>query len=160
MSVAVLSSKRSKDPATQVGACIVTEDKRIVGIGYNGFPSMEHTSNDSQLPWAKNSPNALETKYLYVCHAELNAILNKNQSDIRGSSLYTTLFPCNECAKLIIQSGISRVVYLSDAKAQLPTMKASRKMLQLAGLCIEEFHADLNQMVSLTIDCDNVQQCD
>ena len=111
MAIAFLSSMRSKDPNTQVGACIVNADKRIVGIGYNGFP---RGCSDDELPWAIESEDPLDTKYPFVCHAEMNAILNKNSSDVKGCSIYTALFPCNECTKLIIQSGITEVVYLSD----------------------------------------------
>ena len=111
MSIAFLSSMRSKDPSTQVGACIVNADKRIVGIGYNGFP---RGCSDDLLPWAREGKEPLETKYPFVCHAEMNAILNKNSADVKGCSIYVALFPCNECSKLIIQSGISEVVFLSD----------------------------------------------
>ncbi|DBA04601.1 TPA: hypothetical protein N0F65_012184 [Lagenidium giganteum] len=113
MSVAFLSAMRSKDPSTQVGACIVSPDNKIVGIGYNGFPN---GCGDDNLPWARESStgSALDTKYPYVCHAEMNAILNKNAADVRGCTIYVALFPCNECAKLIIQSGIARVMYCSD----------------------------------------------
>jgi dCMP deaminase len=110
MGVAFLSAMRSKDPSTQVGACIVSPEKKILGIGYNGFP---WGCSDEELPWERKG-SFLETKYAYVCHAELNAILNKNQSDIKGATLYVALFPCNECAKLIIQSGIKEVVYIGD----------------------------------------------
>lgn len=119
MSVAFLSAQRSKDPNKQVGACIVGEDKLILGVGYNGFP---RGCADSALPWAKKSTNGdeLETKYPYVCHAEMNAIMNKNSASVAGGTLYVTMYPCNECAKLIIQAGIREVVYyegkISEAK--------------------------------------------
>ncbi|ETV86829.1 hypothetical protein, variant 3 [Aphanomyces astaci] len=100
MSVAFLSSMRSKDPSTQVGACIVNAEKKIVGIGYNGFPN---GCDDDVLPWARQAESPLDTKYPYVCHAEMNAILNKNATSVKGCSIYVALFPCNECAKLIIQ---------------------------------------------------------
>ncbi|KAG7392201.1 hypothetical protein PHYBOEH_006455 [Phytophthora boehmeriae] len=102
MSVAFLSAMRSKDPSTQVGACIVNPEKKIVGIGYNGFPN---GCDDDDLPWARESAtnSPLDTKYPYVCHAEMNAILNKNSTDVKGCTIYVALFPCNECAKLIIQ---------------------------------------------------------
>ena len=104
MSIAFLSAKRSKDPNTQVGACIVNNKKHIVGIGYNGFP---RGCDDNNLPWCRESKSnsILETKYPFVCHAEVNAILNKNSTDVNGCSMYVGLFPCNECAKIIIQSG-------------------------------------------------------
>ena len=107
MSVAFLSAMRSKDPSTQVGACIVNPiHNRIVGIGYNGFP---RGCDDDELPWARTGEE-LETKYPYVCHAEVNAVLNKNSADVHGCTIYVGLFPCNECAKMIIQSGIKEVV--------------------------------------------------
>ncbi|CAM9625499.1 unnamed protein product [Pylaiella littoralis] len=131
MSVAFLSAMRSKDPSTQVGACIVNEDRRIVGIGYNGFPM---GCSDDDLPWARQAGDELDTKYPYVCHAEMNAILNKNSADVKGCLIYVALFPCNECAKLIIQSGIREVVYLSDKYHETTSMKASRRLFDLAGV--------------------------
>ncbi|PRP77376.1 deoxycytidylate deaminase [Planoprotostelium fungivorum] len=110
MSVAFLSAMRSKDPNTQVGACIVNTDNRIVGIGYNGLPT---GCEDDQFPWARHG-DPLDTKYPFVCHAEMNAILNRNTGDLRHSRIYVALFPCNECSKLIIQSGIKEVVYYGD----------------------------------------------
>eukprot|EP01084_Bolivina_argentea_P315504 546610_1 len=116
LSLAVLSAMRSKDPSTQVGACIVNKQKRIVGIGYNGFPK---GCSDDILPWNRKSnkgPNG--TKYPYVCHAEVNAILNKNSADCNQCIIYVSMFPCNECAKIIIQSGIKSVVYICDKYAK------------------------------------------
>ncbi|MDA3835224.1 MAG: dCMP deaminase family protein [Spirochaetales bacterium] len=130
MGVAILSSHRSKDPSTQVGACIVDREKKIVGVGYNGFPI---GCNDDELPWDREG-DFLDTKYPYVCHAELNAILNSISRDLRGSSIYVALFPCNECAKAIIQSGIREVVYLSDKYAHSDIVKASKRMMDQAGL--------------------------
>jgi dCMP deaminase len=130
MGVAILSSKRSKDPSTQVGACIVNREKKIVGVGYNGFPT---GCDDDILPWDREG-EFLETKYPFVCHAELNAILNSISRDLRGSSIYVALFPCNECAKAIIQSGIKEVVYLSDKYAHTDVVKASKLMMQQAGV--------------------------
>ena len=109
MSIAFLSAMRSKDPSTQVGACIVNNENKIVGIGYNGFP---RGCDDDKLPWSRIGNTSLDTKYPYVCHAEMNAILNKNEANITGSRMYVALFPCNECAKLIIQSGIKEIIYL------------------------------------------------
>lgn len=130
MGIALLSSMRSKDPSTQVGACIVNSDKRILSMGYNGMP---RCCNDDEFPWARdNSP--LESKYLYVCHAELNAILNCAIGGVRGCTVYVTLFPCNECAKAIIQSGITEIVYMSDKYAESDSTKASKKMLEAAGV--------------------------
>ncbi|KAL4857703.1 Deoxycytidylate deaminase [Chlorella vulgaris] len=116
MAVAFLSAQRSKDPNKQVGACIVDRNNIICGIGYNGFP---RGCPDSRLPWAKKSAsgNPLETKYPYVCHAEMNAILNKNGASVEGAKVFVTMFPCNECAKLMIQAGISEIVY-HEAKDQ------------------------------------------
>lgn len=130
MGVALLSAQRSKDPNTQVGACIVNEEKKIVGTGYNGFPI---GCSDEELPWERDGEYD-QTKYPYVCHAELNAILNSNQRDLRGCTIYVALFPCNECAKAIIQSGIKEIVYLSDKHAQTNGVKASKKMLEMAKI--------------------------
>ncbi|CAN0066591.1 unnamed protein product, partial [Hapterophycus canaliculatus] len=110
---------------------IVNQDKRIVGIGYNGFPM---GCSDDDLPWARQAEEELDTKYPYVCHAEMNAILNKNSADVKGCSIYVALFPCNECAKLIIQSGIREVVYLSDKYHETTSMKASRRLFELSGV--------------------------
>ncbi len=128
MSIAVLSSMRSKDPSTQVGACLVNRENRIVSMGYNGMPKCCH---DDEYPWERSE--GLDSKYLYVCHAELNAILNCNSS-VKDSICYTTLFPCNECAKAIIQSGISEVVYLSDKYADSDGVRASKRMFDSAGV--------------------------
>ena len=127
MSVALLSGKRSKDPNTQVGACIVSNDNRILSIGYNGAPN---GFNDEKFPWGREG-NPLETKYLYVVHAERNAILNYRGSrkDLENSKIYVDLFPCNECAKEIIQAGIKEVVYLSDKYADTDETIASKKLL-------------------------------
>ena len=125
MGVALLSARRSKDPNTQVGACIVNDKNKIVGAGYNGLPM---GCDDDEFPWEKKG-QFLQTKYPYICHAELNAILNNIGMDLRGCKIYTALFPCNECTKAIIQSGISEVIYLSDKYAGTDTAKASRLML-------------------------------
>jgi dCMP deaminase len=130
MGVAILSAKRSKDPSTQVGACIVNKKNRIVGTGYNGLPA---GCSDDDFPWDKQG-EFLETKYPYVCHAELNAILNNIGMDLAGCRIYTALFPCNECSKAIIQSGISEVVYLSDKYEATDTAKASKRMLENASV--------------------------
>ena len=127
MGVAKLSALRSKDPKTQVGACIVNNDLRIVGIGYNGMPQ---GINDKEFPWG-NEGNYLDTKYPFVVHAEANAILNATQS-LKGSKIYVTLFPCNECTKLIIQSGIKEIVYESDKYQHKEEHKAAVKMLKAA----------------------------
>ncbi|MDO4466305.1 MAG: dCMP deaminase family protein [Bacillota bacterium] len=129
MSVAHLSAKRSKDPNTQVGACIVNSDKKVVGMGYNGFPM---GCNDDEFPWDREG-NLLDTKYPFVVHAELNAILNSIQS-LHGCTIYVSLFPCNECAKAIIQSGIKKVIYESDKYNGTETNIASKKMFKEAGV--------------------------
>ncbi|XP_063704784.1 deoxycytidylate deaminase [Culicoides brevitarsis] len=157
MSIAFLAAKRSKDPSSQVGACIVNEDKKIVGVGYNGFPI---GCDDNKFPWSKNAPDPLENKYMYVCHAEMNAILNKNCSDVRGCTIYVALFPCNECAKIIIQSGISKIVYLSDKHKEKASTIASKMMLDAAGVRYEQFMPKQKQIVIdfSEIDWNNMSQ--
>lgn len=128
MALAILSSMRSKDPNTQVGACIVNNENRIVGIGYNGFPA---GCSDEELPWGR-AGEWLNTKYPYVCHAELNAILNSASVRMNGCRLYVNLFPCNECAKLIIQAGIKKVIFLSDKYPGDEKFISARKMFTMA----------------------------
>ncbi|AES91013.2 putative dCMP deaminase [Medicago truncatula] len=139
MAIAFLSAERSKDPNRQVGACLVSQDDIILGIGYNGFP---RGCSDDKLPWAKKSRtgNPLETKYPYVCHAEVNAILNTNHASAAGQRLYVTMFPCNECAKIIIQSGVSEVIYFVEKKLENSdvTYTASHKLLSLAGVKVRK----------------------
>ncbi len=130
MGVALLAAQRSKDPNTQVGACIVDDQNRILSTGYNGFP---HGCSDDEFPWNRDESLG-ETKYQFVVHAELNAILNSRGKSLAGSRVYVALFPCNECAKAIIQAGISEVVYLSDKYHDTPSTKASRRMLTAAGV--------------------------
>ncbi|KDO34396.1 hypothetical protein SPRG_01532 [Saprolegnia parasitica CBS 223.65] len=146
MSVAFLSAMRSKDPSTQVGACIVNSEKKIVGIGYNGFPN---GCDDDELPWARAAASPLDTKYPYVCHAEMNAILNKNSSSVHGCTIYVALFPCNECAKLIIQSGIKAVIYYSDKYKDDWKFEASRRLLDMAHVAYRQHEMSTT---SLTID--------
>ena len=134
MGVAILSSKRSKDPSTQVGACIVNKDKKIVGIGYNGFP---HGVDDDLFPWGKEG-SYVDTKYPYVVHAEPNAILNSTSSLV-GCTIYVTLFPCCECAKLIIQSGIKEIVYISDKHSHDDSTIASKRLFEAAGVKLRQF---------------------
>ncbi|AVQ16391.1 cytidine and deoxycytidylate deaminase zinc-binding region [Fusobacterium gonidiaformans 3-1-5R] len=129
MGVALLSAMRSKDPNTQVGACIVSPDKKIIGLGYNGLPK---GCEDDEFPWEREG-EFLETKYPYVCHAELNAILNSTQS-LKNCTIYVALFPCHECSKAIIQSGIREIVYLSDKYAETESNIASKRMLDSAGV--------------------------
>lgn len=130
MGVALLSSRRSKDPNTQVGACIVNPRNKIVGVGYNGFPT---GCSDDEFPWAREG-EYLDTKYPYICHAELNAVINKISADLYDCRLYVALFPCNECAKVIIQAGIKEVIYLSDKYGQTDPVKASKRMFSAAGV--------------------------
>ncbi len=129
MGIAHLSALRSKDPNTQVGAVIVDQEHKVVSIGYNGFPK---GCSDDEYPW-ENEGSSLETKYVYVVHAELNAILNSPRS-VKGCSIYVSLFPCHECAKAIIQSGIQEIVYESDKYASSESVLASKRMLESAGV--------------------------
>lgn len=138
MGVAMLAAKRSKDPNTQVGACIVSPDNIIISTGYNGMPK---GCADDDFPWDR-SGDELNTKYPYVVHAELNAILNANGRDLRGSRVYVALFPCNECAKAIIQSGIKEVIYLSDKYKDTMGNIASKKMLDAAGVKHTKLHTE------------------
>ena len=132
MSIALLSSMRSKDNNTKVGACIVSDEHKVLSLGYKGMPI---GVDDKEIPWAGSKDNLpfLETKYPYVCHAELNAILNSNHN-LKGSTVYVTLFPCNECTKAIIQSGIKKIVYLSDKYHNTDAEVAARRMLDMAGV--------------------------
>lgn len=147
MAVAKLSSLRSKDPSTQVGACIVSRDNRILSIGYNGAPN---GYSDKDFPWKRAGDN-LDTKYFFVCHAELNAILNYKGSrdSLSGATIYVDLFPCNECSKLIIQSGIKRVVYLSDKYAHTDSVIASKRMFDLCGVKYEQI--EFNKTIDINI---------
>ena len=136
MAMAFLTAKRSKDPNTQVGACIVSsKEKLILALGYNGFP---RGCSDDYLPWARDSSSLLKTKYPYVCHAEVNAILNKCSANVKDATLYVALFPCNECAKMIIQAGIQEVVYLQDHYHDTDQCRASRIMFGMAGIMLRQ----------------------
>lgn len=130
MGVAALSSKRSKDPSTQVGACVASRKNKVLTMGYNGMPI---GCDDDEMPWDREGDNPLETKYFYVCHAEFNAILNSPTS-LEDGRIYVTLFPCNECAKAIIQSGIKEVIYADDKYCDSPSSIASKRMFDLAGV--------------------------
>ena len=143
MGIAILAAKRSKDPNTQVGACIVSPDNIIISTGYNGMPK---GCSDDLYPWEREGA---QTKSPYVVHAELNAILNANGRDLRGSRLYVALFPCNECAKAIIQSGVREVLYLSDKYANSAATLASKRMLTSAGVKFTQLSTDLK---SITLD--------
>lgn len=143
MGIALLSGHRSKDPNTQVGACIVNKKNRIVGTGYNGLPVGCH---DDEFPWAKTGA-FLETKYPFVCHAELNAILNSIGTDLHNCRIYTALFPCNECTKAIIQSGITEVIYLSDKYEGTEPARASRMMLNKAGIKYRKVEVNISSLL-------------
>ena len=143
MGVALLSAQRSKDPSTQVGACIVNDKNKIVGAGYNGLPA---GCSDDDFPWDRQG-DFLTTKYPYVCHAELNAILNNIGIDLHGCRIYTALFPCNECAKAIIQSGIQQVIYLSDKYADSDASRASRRMLESAGVTCRKVETKIGEII-------------
>ena len=135
MGVASLSGMRSKDPHTQVGACIVSQDNKILSMGYNGFPI---GCSDDAFPWEREGEGA-ESKYFYTTHSELNAILNYRGGSLDGAKLYVTLFPCNECAKAIIQAGIRTVIYDSDKYAGTPSVIASKRMMDAAGVVYHRY---------------------
>ena len=135
MGVAMLSGMRSKDPNTQVGACIVSQDHKILSMGYNGFPA---GCSDDDFPWAREG-EPLENKYFYTTHSELNAILNYRGGSLEGSTLYVSLVPCNECAKAIIQSGIKTIVYDEDKYKNTPGVIASKRMLDAAGVTYRKY---------------------
>lgn len=158
MGIAVLASKRSKDPSTQVGACIVEGDcstnsnpNTILSIGYNGFPI---GCSDDEFPWDRDG-DMLDTKYPFVVHAELNAILNARGKSLIGSKIYVALFPCHECCKAIIQSGIKEVVYLSDKYAETDSVKASKKMFNSAGVKLTQLVLSKKEIV-LSFDVNNI----
>ncbi len=130
MGIALLSAQRSKDDNTQVGACIVNHENKILSLGYNGMPT---GCDDDKMPWDREG-DAINTKYMYVCHAELNAILNSGDTSLKNSVLYVTLFPCNECAKAIIQSGIKEVVYLSDKYSGEANNLVAKKLFDMVGI--------------------------
>ncbi len=136
MGVAMMSAQRSKDNSTQVGACIVSPQNKILSVGYNGMPN---GCCDDDMPWERSAESQLDTKYPYVCHAELNAILNGATRDYTGCTLYVTLFPCNECTKAVIQSGIKKIVYLDNKYADTDSVKASVIMLQKCGIEFEQY---------------------
>ena len=145
MGIAMLAAKRSKDPNTQVGACIVSQDNIIISTGYNGMPK---GCSDDVFPWDRDGQQDM-TKYPYVVHAELNAILNANGRDLRGSRIYVALFPCNECAKAIIQSGVKEVLYLSDKYKDTMLNLVSKRMLEAAGVKYTKLTTSLD---SITLD--------
>ena len=146
MGVAKLSGMRSKDPNTQVGCCIVSQDNKILSMGYNGFPI---GCSDDEFPWIREGEDPLETKYVYTVHSELNAILNYRGGSLEGAKLYVSLFPCNECAKAIIQSGIKEVIYDSNKYEGTASVMASMRMFQAAGV---KFHKYQKSDRTITID--------
>lgn len=136
MAVALLSGLRSKDPNTQVGACVANSKNKIVGVGYNGFP---WGCSDDELPWSREG-KYLDTKYPFVCHAELNAVLNSTSYDLHGCRIFVVLFPCNECTKVIIQSGIREIIYLSDKYKDTDSVLAAKIMLDKSNTSYRKFH--------------------
>ena len=146
MGIAMLAARRSKDPNTQVGACIVSQDNIIISTGYNGMPK---GCSDDEFPWDRSGENEAATKYPYVVHAELNAILNASGRDLRGSRIYVALFPCNECAKAIVQSGIKEVIYLSDKYHDTMLNLVSKRMLSAAGVKFTQLKTTVK---SITLD--------
>ena len=136
MGIAKLSSMRSKDPNTSVGACIVGKDNKILSVGYNGMPQ---GCSDDEYPWEREHSDPLETKYLYVCHAGLNALLNYTGTNLQGAKVYTTLFPCNECTKALIQSGICEVIYGEDKYANTASVIAAKKMMASSGVTYRQY---------------------
>ena len=143
MGIARLSAMRSKYPNTSVGACIVGKDNKILSVGYNGMPQ---GCSDDEYPWGREHEDPLETKYLFVCHAELNALLNYTGTNLCGSRIYTTLFPCNECTKALIQSGIKEVVYMEDKYADTPSVIAARRMMKSAGILCRQYQKEGNDI--------------
>ncbi len=143
MAVAKLAGMRSKDPNTQVGACIVSADNKILSMGYNGFP---RGCSDDDFPWAREG-EMLSTKYVYTVHSELNAILNYRGGSLEGAKIYVSLFPCNECAKAIIQSGIKTVIYDCDKYSSTDPVIASKKMFDAAGVTYYRYEATNRQIV-------------
>lgn len=136
MGVAMLSGMRSKDPNTQVGCCIVSQDNKILSMGYNGFPT---GCSDDDFPWAREGEDPLDTKYVYSTHSELNAILNYSGGSLAGARLYVSLFPCNECAKAIIQCGIREVIYAEDKYSDTISVIASKRMMDAAGVKYHQY---------------------
>ena len=143
MGVADLAGMRSKDPNTQVGSCIVSREHKILSIGYNGMPS---GCDDDQFPWDRDGA-ALMTKYPYVTHSELNAILNYRGGSLEGAKLYVTLFPCNECCKAIIQAGITEVIYYSDKYADTDSTIAAKRMFDMVGITYRQYQKEEKELV-------------
>ena len=152
MGIAKLTAGRSKDPNTQVGACIVSKDNRILSTGYNGAPN---NFDDDKFPWAREG-NSLETKYLYVCHAEANAIDNFRgyKKEFEGSRIYVDLFPCNECAKKIIQNGIGEVIYISDKYKDTDSTIAAKKLFDTCGVKYHKLKKSNKKVIEVPISED------
>lgn len=146
MGIALLSTERSKDPSTSVGACIVSDDNKILSVGYNGMP---HGCSDDEYPWDREGGN-LDTKYFYVCHAELNAILNYTGTNMKGAKIYTSLFPCNECTKAIIQAGIKEIIYRCDKYSDTDAVIAAKRMLDSAGVVYRQYEP-IGKDITLTL---------
>ena len=140
MGVALLASKRSKDPSTQVGAVVVTPDNRIIGVGWNGMPKSIYPHNDICFPWGKDSQDPLENKYMYVVHAEPNAIFHASES-VKGCTMYLTWFPCSDCAKSIAQAGIKKLVYLDEYTTDRyrTSMEGAKRIFLVAGVECEKY---------------------
>ena len=147
MGIAKLSAMRSKDPNTSVGACIVDADNKILSVGYNGMP---HGCSDDEYPWEREHSDPLNTKYLYVCHAELNALLNYTGTNLKNSRIYTTLFPCNECTKALIQSGIKEVIFMEDKYSGTPSVIAAKRMMKSAGITYRRYN-DTKTVIHLSL---------
>lgn len=147
MGIAKLSALRSKDPNTSVGACIVDKNNKILSVGYNGMPQ---GCSDDEYPWERTNDDPLQTKYLYVCHAELNALLNYDGNNVKGARIYTTLFPCNECTKALIQSGINEVIYFEDKYANTASVIAAKKMMKSAGISYRAYQVS-NQSIQMEL---------
>lgn len=149
MAQAILASARSKDPATQVGCCIVDQENKIISVGYNGFPI---GCSDDELPWDKNG-EWINSKYAYVCHAEVNGIANNyDRLRLKGATIYVSLFPCNECAKIIIQAGIKKVVYHSDKDHNKDFCKAARRLFDMAGIEYVNFNMGKYKKVLINLE--------
>ena len=143
MGIAMLSAQRSKDNNTQVGACIVNQENKIVSVGYNGMPT---GCDDDAMPWEREG-EFLNTKYPFVCHAELNAILNSSAVSLKDCTLYVTLFPCNECAKAIIQSGIKKIIYADNKYAGTDGVLASEMMFKMSGVTVEQYQKSNQEII-------------
>ena len=151
MGLALLSAQRSKDPSTQVGACIANKDNKVMGLGYNGLP---RGCSDDDFPWEREGDDPTLTKYAYIVHAEANAILNST-SNLYGSRIYVALFPCNECAKQIIQSGIKEVVYISDKYADVNIFQIGRKLLETSGVKLRQFIPENKELI-ISMDIEKI----